>query len=247
MSAQNATINFETQGTVAYITLNRPDAGNAINAEMAASLSDACDYINRHNEIRVALLQALGESFCLGSEAAQPPYAVSQLIAAVTKPVVAAIQGGALGQGLELALACDIRLAADNARFGLPQVAEGSMPYDGGTQRLPRLVGRGKALEMVLTGETIDAAEAKRIGLVFTVLPVSSLASEARKLVDKISRMAPWSLQFAKEAINKGMDLTLDQGIRLEADLYFLMHTTRDRTEGITAFLQKRPPVFEGK
>ena len=168
-------------------------------------------------------------------------------VAAIEKPVIAAINGDAFGEGLELALACDVRIAAQNAHFGLPEIEAGLIPSDGGTQRLPRIIGRGKALEMILTGETIDAAEALEIGLVTKVVPAESLNAEVEALAKAMAAKAPVSLRYIKEAINKGLDLTMEQGLRLEADLYFLLHTTGDRTEGIKAFQQKRPPEFKGQ
>lgn len=238
------TVTYRVEGHVACVTLNRPEAGNAVNAAMAAELADICEHINQEDDIRVALLSAAGPSFCTGAE---EPGSAARSLASVNKALVAALQGDALGAGLELALACDIRLTAATARLGLPQVRAGAMPRDGGTQRLSRLVGRGKALEILLTGEFIEAAEAQRIGLVSRVLPGERLAPEAQALVERMAQMAPWSLRFAKEAVNEGLDLTLEQGLRLEADLYFLMQTTRDRVEGVTAFLQRRTPRFEGK
>jgi len=162
-------------------------------------------------------------------------------------PTIAAINGDAFGQWLELALACDIRISAEDARFSMPQVTYGEIPWDGGTQRLARLVGRGKALEMILTGEVIDALEAYRVGLVNRVVPRKALMKEAIALASEMADKGPIALRFAKEAVCKGMDLTLEQGLRLEADLYFLLHTTQDRTEGIRAFIEKRPPKFEGR
>jgi enoyl-CoA hydratase/carnithine racemase len=144
-------------------------------------------------------------------------------------------------------LSCDVRLAAQSARFGFQQVACGLIPGDGGTQRLPRIIGRGKALELILTGEIIDAGEALAIGLVSQVVPLKDLMATAEALVQNIAGKAPIALRFIKEAVHKGLDLTLEQGLRLEADLYFLLHTTADRTEGIRAFVEKRKPQFKGK
>jgi len=158
-----------------------------------------------------------------------------------------AINGDALGQGLELALSGDIRLASDRARSGFPQLETGVIPTDGGTQRLPRIVGRAKALELILTAETINAEEAFEIGLVNKVVAPESLASETQAIAQTIAAMGPIAARYIKEAVNKGLDLTLEQGLRLEADLYFLLHTTADRTEGIKAFLEKRPPRFRGQ
>ena len=153
----------------------------------------------------------------------------------------------AVGLGLELALACDIRICTEPCHFGFPHIEKGSIPRDGGTQRLPRLVGKAKAIEMILMGESIDAREACRIGLVNRIVPSEDLTASVMKMALEMASKAPFSLKYAKEAICKGMDLTLEQGLRLEGDLYFLLHTTRDREEGIKAFREKRTPRFEGK
>jgi enoyl-CoA hydratase/carnithine racemase len=174
-------------------------------------------------------------------------YHPAAAIAAIDRPVIAAINGDALGPGLELALSCDIRLASSRARFGLAQVARGRIPTDGGTQRLPRIVGRGKALELLLTAEVITADEALEIGLVSKVVPPEALSGEAEKLAGIVAAKGPIALRYLKEAVNKGLDMTMEQGLRLEADLYFLLHTTADRTEGIKAFREKRPPKYQGK
>jgi enoyl-CoA hydratase/carnithine racemase len=161
--------------------------------------------------------------------------------------VIAAISGDVIGQGLELALACDLRIASETSHFGLPQIKTGHLPSDGGTQRLSRLVGRGKGLEMILTGEIIDAQEALRIGLVNKVVPKKDLMEVTMKMAQEMASRGPIALRYIKEAIYKGMDMTLEQGLRLEADLYLILHTTKDRTEGIQAFRGKRKPKFEGK
>jgi enoyl-CoA hydratase len=171
---------------------------------------------------------------------------VVQAIANLEKPVLIGIVGDAVGLGLELALACDIRVASDKSKFGLPQIRAGLMPWDGGTQRLARTVGKAKALEMLLTGEPIEAQEANRIGLVSRIVSADQVVPTVMKLAKDMASKSPISLEYCKEAITKGMDLTLEQGIRLEADLYFLMHMTHDREEGIKAFQEKREPEFEG-
>jgi len=160
--------------------------------------------------------------------------------------VVIGIRGDAVDLGLEMALACDVRLASETSRFGLCQVKAGLVPRDGGSQRLSRAVGRAKALEMILTGELIDAQEANRMGLVSRIVPTGEVNATVMKLAREMASKSPISMEYCKEAIHKGMDLTLEQGIRLEADLYFLMHTTRDREEGIKAFQEKRKPEFSG-
>ena len=168
-------------------------------------------------------------------------------ISSMEQPVIAAITGNAMGQGLELLLACDIRMAAETSRFGLPQIKNDFIPFDGGTQRLSRLIGRGKALELILTGKTIDAQEAMRIGLMTKILPKRDIVQTAMETAKEMAAKSPISLRYAKEAIQKGMDLTLEQGLRLEADLYMLIHTTKDRTEGIRAFQEKREALFKGE
>jgi enoyl-CoA hydratase len=162
-------------------------------------------------------------------------------------PVLAAAHGDVIGQGLELALASDMRIASEGARFGLTQIRRGNIPGDGGTQRLSRLVGKAKAMEMILTGEIIDAREALRIGLVNKIVPRGDVTAAVMGLAQEMASRAPIAVRYAKETICKGMNMTLEQGLRLEADLYFLLHTTRDRTEGIQAFRDKRDPQFEGK
>jgi enoyl-CoA hydratase/carnithine racemase len=241
-----STVIYTKKDHVAYITLNRPEAGNSINLELAQELEDICLKINQDDDFYVVVLTGAGnKTFCKGSELEKSGAATA--VAGIDRPVIAAINGDALGQGLELALSCDIRLASDKAKFGFPQVAQGLIPSDGGTQRLPRIVGRGKALELILTAEIITAREAVEIGLVSRMVGGAKLASEAEALAKTLASKGPIALRYIKEAVNKGLDLTLEQGLHLEADLYFLLHTTADRTEGITAFIKKRPPKFKGK
>jgi enoyl-CoA hydratase len=239
---------YTRKGHLAHITLNRPRAANAINRPLAQELEEICARINQDDGIYVVIITGAGDTFCAGGDLElASPYRPAEAIAGINSPVIAAINGDALGQGLELALSCDIRLASNKARFGLPQVARGLIPVDGGTQRLPRIVGRGKALEMLLTADTIAAGEALEIGLVSRIVPPAELAGEVEALAETIAAKGPLALKYLKEAVNKGLDMTLEQGLRLEADLYFLLHTTADRTEGIEAFRVKRPPEFKGK
>jgi enoyl-CoA hydratase/carnithine racemase len=243
-----STIIYTVKDHIAAITLNRPQAGNSISLEMAQELEEVCRLTNQDEAIYVVILTGAGDkAFCKGSQMEKPAYKTAATVAAIEKPVIAAINGDALGPGLELILSGDIRLASDKAKFGFPQVAEGAIPSDGGTQRLPRIVGKGKALELILTAETITAREALEIGLVSQIFPPRELMPQAEALARNIAAKGPIALRFIKEAVNKGLDLTLEQGLRLEADLYFLLHTTRDRTEGIKAFLEKRKPEFKGK
>jgi len=242
-----STVSYNAKDHVAYLTLNRPEAFNRIDLELAQEVADACRQANQDDEVYVVVIGGAGKAFCGGGEGKGETYGVASAVAAIEKPVIVAINGDALGQGLELALAGDMRLAADDARFGLPQLTEGLIPADGGTQRLARLVGRGKALELILTAETIAAPEALEIGLVNRVVASAELAAEAKGLAESMARQGPIALRFIKEAVNKGLDMTLEQGLRLEGDLYFLLHTTADRTEGINAFLKKRKPKFKGR
>jgi enoyl-CoA hydratase/carnithine racemase len=242
------TIIHEKKGQVCSITLNRPEVDNAINTQMAKEIADACQRINQDDEISVVVLKGAGGSFCSGKELKE----ISEIrdtsgdIASLERVTIAAIDGAALGDGFELALACDIRIASERASFCLPHAAHGLIPCGGGTQRLPRLIGKGKALEMVLTAEPIDAQEAFRIGLVSKIVPAEKLLQEVEELVGRITSHGPIALRYAREAVHKGMDLTLEQGLRLEADLYFLIQTPTDRMEGIRAFKEKRPPQFKG-
>ena len=243
-------IRYSTNDHIAGITLNRPEANNVIDQELASALEDICRQIKQDDDVYVVTITGAGDgAFCHGGKLSleEHKHSPANAIAGIDRPVIAAINGDALGQGLELALSCDIRLASDKARFGFPQVAQGLIPVDGGTQRLPRTVGKGKAMELLLTAETISAQEALEIGLVNKVVSGDKLVSETDALAKTIAAKGPIALRYIKEAANKGLDLTLEQGLRLEADLYFLLHTTADRTEGITAFLEKRPPQFKGR
>jgi len=246
---QYKTIIHEKKGQVCYITLNRPKVGNAINAQMSRELTDVCQTINQDEEIMVVILKGEGSAFSSGSESQdwEAGCDASRAIDSLERVTIAAIDGAALGEGLELALACDIRIASERSSFCLPHTAYGLIPGGGGTQRLPRLVGKGKALEMILTAEPIDADEAYRIGLVSKVVSAEELLSEVNEWAKRIINCGPIALRYAKEAVNKGMDFTLEQGLRLEADLYFLIQTTEDRMEGIRAFREKRLPQFKGE
>ena len=254
------TITYEKKEQVVWLTLNRPRAGNTINLEMANELVDACRAINQDDEVRVVVITGAGDVFCPGCDLAElrsisadnlkrmnPASLSSKAVAGLDCPVIAAVNGDALGAGLELALSCDIRICSENAHFGFPETSYGIIPGGGGTQRLPRIVGKGKATEMVITAEPVDAAEAYRVGLVTKVVPRQRLAAEAEEIAKKLISRAPIAVRYAKEAVNKGMDMTLAQGLRLEADLSFLLQTTKDRAEGIKAFLEKRKAQFKGE
>lgn len=243
---------------IGWITLNRPQEGNRIDLAMAQELAEVCDQVKGDDGIYLAVIAGAGTDFCLGGDVGTGSlagegevltlrYSPAEAIASIDCPTLAAIDGQARGLGLEVALACDLRFASDKASFALPQIIEGHIPVDGGTQRLPRLVGKGKALEMILTGAVMDAGMALEIGLVNRVVGQDSLLAEVEAVAKTLAGKAPIAMRYVKEAVNKGLDLTLEQGLRLEADLYFLIHTTADRTEGIQSFLQKRKPDFQGK
>jgi enoyl-CoA hydratase len=235
---------FSKKDHIANIRLNRAK----VNQELAQELTYACEKVNADEDIYVVVITGSGKVFCAGGEGdITPACRPANVVAAIEKPVIAAINGDAIGTGLEIALACDIRIASDKARFALPQVAGGHIPADGGTQRLPRIIGRGKALEMLMTAAALTAAEALEIGLVGKVVTADALSAEAQKLAETVAAKGPLALRYLKEAVLKGMDMTLEQGLRLEADLYFLLHTTSDRTEGIKSYLEKRQPKYKGK
>jgi len=217
---------------------------------LAADLAAICDELNYDTEIRAAVITGSGPAFCrdiAANRRAQAGFSLATPVASLNCPVIAAINGDAAGIGLELALACDIRIAAVTARFSFPGIERGLIPSDGATQRLPRLVGRAKAMELMLTGEAITAAAALRIGLVSRVVPAKEVLDVALEMGREMAGKALMALRYCKEAVYKGLDMTLAQGLQLEGDLYFLLHTTDDRAEGITAFKEKRRPKFKGK
>ncbi len=231
------------------MTIGGTGKNNLADAGLAGELRQVCEDINFDSGIRAVIITgAARKDFCTGTASSKKPaFSLSGPVAALNCPVIAAIDGEASGMGLELVLACDIRLASVRARFSLPYINKGLIPSDGATQRLPRLVGRAKAMELIMTGKTITAKNALQIGLVNRVLPQKGLLPYALELGREMAGKASLSLQYCKEAVMKGLDMTLDQGLHLEGDLYFLLHTTDDRTEGITAFKEKRRPRFQGK
>jgi enoyl-CoA hydratase len=244
MTYQSVTL--QRKDNIIIICMMGPGDNREKMTRLCDELSELCAKIAWDEEVKVVVLTGTGEkSFCISGNVETVSFSSS--ISKLDQPVIAAIHGDAIGVGLELALACDVRIATEISHFGLPQIEAGLIPWGGGTQRLPRFVGRGKALEMILTGEVIDAKEAYRIGLVNRVVPPEDLMKVTMDLAHEMASKGPISLRYAKEAVNKGMELTLEQGLRLEADLYLLLHTTKDRTEGIQAFREKRSPKFDGK
>src|ERR1700686_4904910 len=260
MTFQN--ILLEKKNAIAYVTLNRPRVLNALSLASVEELGVAFQEIKNDSSIRVAILTGAGEKAFVagadigelakqdavsGKEYAHRGQAVLDLIENLGKPVIACINGFALGGGCELALACTIRLASDNAKLGQPEVKLGIIPGYGGSQRLPRLVGKGLAMQMVLGGEMISAQEAHRIGLVNEVTAVAELIPRAEAIAAKMIANAPLAVQYALEAVNKGMEMTLAEGQFLEATLFGVCCATEDKKEGTTAFLQKRAASFKGR
>jgi enoyl-CoA hydratase len=256
------TLLFEVRDGIAFVTVNRPDKLNALNDQVMAELGEAAERIAGERDIRGAILTGAGQkAFIAGADigdlSRQGPFdgkaramrgqAVLRRLETCGKPVIAAVNGYALGGGCELAMACHLRIASEQAKFGQPEVKLGIAPGYGGTQRLPRLVGKGIALQLILTGEMIDAQEAYRIGLVNKVVPADRLQSESEQLLRGILAMAPLAIRLSLEAVDQGLEMTLDEGLLLEANHFGLLAATSDMKEGTTAFLEKRPPRFEGR
>lgn len=253
---------YEKKATVAYVTVNRPRVLNALNHRTWADLRAAFEDARDDAEVRGVILTGTGEkAFIAGadiSELAQVTaveaersssfgQAVLNLVENLGKPVIAAINGFALGGGCETAMACTIRIAAENAKFGQPEVKLGLLPGGGGTQRLPRLVGKGRALQLILSGETIDAAEAYRIGLVNEVVPLANLVARAEAILKQILANAPVAVKYSIEAVNKGLETPQDEGLLIESSFFGLCAATEDKKEGTSAFLEKRAPQFQGR
>lgn len=254
----NGRIEFVTSDHIGFVTIPG-DVSKPETPGRASDLSDLLADLGYADDIRVVVLNADGHPLCLdsaddlGNDAADQASwnpeipSVADVLAATPQPVIAGVAGALDGLAMEAVLACDIRIAAEDSFFGFSHVAKGTIPCHGGTQRLARTVGKAKALELLLTGEKIDAREAYRIGLVHRVVPKEELAQSVTSLARTLAEKGPLALRYAKEAVHGGMDLTLAQGLRLEADLYMLLHTTHDRTEGIRAFQEKRKARFTGK
>ena len=254
-------LTLQREGAVAVVTVNRPKVLNALNIATLDELAATMRQLQRDETVRCLIVTGAGEkSFIAGAdinelaaltpaagrEHARAGQAVFDLVEQLGKPVIAAINGYALGGGCELAMACTLRIAADTARLGQPEINLGLIPGFGGTQRLARLIGAGRALELLLTGEPIGAAEAYRLGLVNRVVPAADLMVEARRLAATIAAKAPIAVRYMLDAVRWGVQLPLGEAQALEATLFGLVASTADMREGTRAFLEKRPPEFKG-
>src|SRR6266581_3969792 len=253
---------YEKKGAIAYVTLNRPKVLNALNRRTWEDLQTAFEDAREDSAIRGVILTGAGDkAFIAGADIGELSkvtaveaetsstfgQGVLNLIENLGKPVVAAINGFALGGGCETAMACTIRVATENAKFGQPEVKLGVLPGGGGTQRLPRLVGKGRALQLILTGEMISAQEAYRIGLVNEVVPALNVIPRAEAILKQIFSNAPLAVKYSLEAVNKGLETSQAEGLSLEASFFGLCSGTEDKKEGTSAFLEKRPAKFQGR
>ena len=255
------TIRLDRRGAVAVLTINRPDKLNALNNQVHREGVLALDEIKRDESVRVLVITGAGEkAFIAGADISEfeghtPVTQRDQFnektlfnsLDAFPKPVIAMVNGFCLGGGNELAMACDLRIASESARFAQPEINLGIMCGGGGTQRLTHLIGEGRSMEMVLTGDMIDAETAHRFGLVNHIYPADQLEAETMKLAEKIAEKAPIALQLSKEAVKFASRSNLDEGLRREVDLFAICFSTEDKKEGVTAFLEKRKPVFTGR
>lgn len=253
---------IEIADGVAVVTINRPAALNALNREVLDELAAAFAELETNEDVACVILTGSGsKAFVAGADIAEMQaldavsaehfakrgHAILNTIESFPKPVIAAVNGFALGGGCELAMACDIRIAAENARFGQPEVNLGVIPGFGGTLRLARLVGKGRAKELIFTGDMIDAQEAYRIGLANKIVPAEELLAKARSMATKIASKGPVAVRFAKESVDNGLEMDQDRAGRFEASLFGLCFATTDQKEGMQAFLEKRPAKFTGQ
>jgi enoyl-CoA hydratase len=255
-----ANILVKTEGAVAIVTLNRPKALNALNIDLLNELVHALEAIDANDALHAVILTGSERAFAAGAdikEMAPKSYmemyrtnffaGAADRIAAIRKPIIAAVAGYALGGGCELAMLCDFIIAADNAKFGQPEITLGVMPGIGGTQRLARFVGKSKAMEMCLTGRTMEAEEAERAGLVSRVVPLADLLSEATTAAQKIAAQSLPIVMMSKETLNRAYETTLAEGIRFERRVFHAMFATEDQKEGMAAFAEKRKPAFRNR
>jgi enoyl-CoA hydratase/carnithine racemase len=257
-----ANVQYEKKSSIAYVTVNRPKVLNALNTPTWTDLQAAFEDAKADGSVRGVILTGAGDkAFIAGADIGELAHVdaydaeqssrfgqrVLDLIENLGKPVIAAINGFALGGGCETAMACTMRIAAEHAKFGQPEVKLGLLPGGGGTQRLPRLVGKGRALQLILTGETISAQEAYRIGLVNEVVPAVGLIDRAETILRQIAGNAPIAVKFSLEAANKGMETSQSEGFALEASYFGICAATEDKKEGTSAFLEKRTPQFQGR
>jgi enoyl-CoA hydratase len=262
MSAERAYRNIlvERRGAVGIVTLNRPQALNALNAALIGELAAAIDEFEADDAIGAIVLTGTDKAFAAGAdvkEMAGKSYPATYLedfitrgwerVAQCRKPVVAAVAGFALGGGCEIAMMCDIVIAANNARFGQPEITLGTIPGAGGTQRLARFIGKAKAMDLCLTGRMMDAAEAERAGLVSRVVPAADLLTEAVKVAERISEMSRPIAMMVKEAVNRAYETSLAEGVRFERRVFHATFATEDRKEGMAAFIEKRKPSFRNR
>ncbi|MDX6447429.1 MAG: enoyl-CoA hydratase [Blastocatellia bacterium] len=253
---------YEKRGATAYVTVNRPKVLNALNHRTWADLRTAFEDARRDAAVRgVIVTGAGGKAFIAGADigelatltaveaedSTRDGQAVLDLIENLGKPVIAAVNGFALGGGCETAMACTIRIASENAKFGQPEVRLGIIPGAGGTQRLPRLIGKGRALKLILSGEIINAEEAHRIGLINEVVPSPDLITRAEAILAEINSNAPLAVKFSLEAVNQGLETSQSEGLLLEASLFAICAASEDKREGTSAFLEKRAPQFHGR
>ena len=253
---------YEKKASIAYVTINRPKVLNALNQATWRELQTAFEAARKDEEVRGVIVTGAGDkAFIAGADigelskvsaveaekSSSSGQAVLNLVENLGKPVIAAINGFALGGGCETAMACTIRIASESAKFGQPEVKLGLLPGGGGTQRLPRLVGKGRALQLILTGDVIGAQEAYRIGLVNEVVPAADLISRAEAILKQIFSNAPVAVKYSLEAVNKGLDTSQAEGFALEASFFGLCAATEDKKEGTSAFLAKRAPQFRGQ